>query len=151
MADSQLLTDVRALVGREYGRVYAWDEVNAPMIRQWCEIMGVDNPLYTDPAFAANSAQDGLVAPPAMLQVWCMEGFHINNYAPGSTTENPYEVLKLIESYGYPSVVAVNSELTFERNLRPGEKLYYTTRLDSVGDEKTTGLGTGFFVTLVMD
>ena len=151
MADSQLLTDVRALVGREYGRVYAWDEVNAPMIRQWCEIMGVDNPLYSDPAVAASSIHDGLVAPPAMLQVWCMEGFHQNNYAPGSTRENPYEVLKLIESYGYPSVVAVNSELTFERNLRPGEKLYYTTRLESVGDEKTTGLGTGFFVTLVMD
>ena len=144
MADSQLLTDVRALVGREYGRVYAWDEVNAPMIRQWCEIMGVDNPLYSDPAVAASSVHDGLVAPPAMLQVWCMEGFHQNNYAPGSTRENPYEVLKLIESYGYPSVVAVNSELTFERNLRPGEKLYYTTRLESVGDEKTTGLGTGF-------
>ena len=150
MADSQLLTDVRALVGREYGRVYAWDDVNAPMIRQWCEIMGIDNPLYTDPAFAANSDQDGLVAPPSMLQVWCMEGFHANHYPPGSTTENPYEVLQLIESYGYPSVVAVNSELTFNRNLRPGEKLYYTTRLDSVGDEKTTGLGTGFFVTLVM-
>jgi uncharacterized OB-fold protein len=47
-------------------------------------------------------------------------------------------------------VVAVNSELSFTRNLRPGERLYYTTRLDSVGDEKTTGLGTGFFVTLVM-
>ena len=150
MADSQLLTDVRALVGREYGRVYAWDEVNAPMIRQWCEVMGVDNPLYTDPAFAANTAHDGLVAPPAMLQVWCMEGFHTNNYPPGSTRENPYEVLKLFESHGYQSVVAVNSELTFERNVRPGEKLYYTTRLDAVGDEKTTGLGTGFFVTLVM-
>ncbi|MFK7608149.1 MULTISPECIES: OB-fold domain-containing protein [unclassified Pseudomonas] len=150
MADAQLLTDVRALVGREYGRVYAWDEVNAPMIRQWCEIMGIDNPLYTDAVTAANSEQDGLIAPPAMLQVWCLEGFHANNYPPGSTTENPYEVLKLIESYGYPSVVAVNSELTFNRNLRPGEKLYYTTRLDAVGDEKTTGLGTGFFVTLVM-
>ena len=43
MADAQLLTEVRALVGREYGRVYAWDEINAPMIRQWCEIMGVHN------------------------------------------------------------------------------------------------------------
>ena len=150
MADSQLLSEVRALVGREYGRVYAWDEVNAPMIRQWCEIMGVENPQYTDSIYAANSAQDGLVAPASMLQVWCMEGLHANNYAPGSTTENPYEVLKVIESYGYASVVAVNSELTFNRNLRLGEKLYYTTRLESVGDEKTTGLGTGFFVTLVM-
>lgn len=150
MADPELLSKVRALVGRQYGRVNAWDEVNAPMIRQWCEVIGLENPLYTDPLTAANSCNDGIIAPPPMLQIWCMEGFHINNYAPGSTTENPYEVLTLIESYGYPSVVAVNSELTFERNLRLGEKLYYTTRLESVGDEKTTGLGTGFFVTLVM-
>jgi uncharacterized OB-fold protein len=151
LADPQLLSEVRALIGRQYGRVNAWDEVNAPMIRQWCEVIGLDNPLYTDPVAAANSCNDGIVAPPPMLQIWCMEGFHINNYAPGSTAENPYEVLGLIERYGYPSVVAVNSELTFERNLRLGEKLYYTTRLESVGDEKTTGLGTGFFVTLIMD
>ncbi|MFJ4387623.1 bifunctional MaoC family dehydratase N-terminal/OB-fold nucleic acid binding domain-containing protein [Pseudomonas sp. NPDC089408] len=151
MADPQLLSKVRALIGRQYGRVNAWDEVNAPMIRHWCEVIGLDNPLYTDPVAAAGSCNDGIVAPPPMLQIWCMEGFHINNYAPGSTTDNPYEVLGLIESYGYPSVVAVNSELTFERNLRLGEKLYYTTRLESVGDEKTTGLGTGFFVTLIME
>lgn len=150
MADPQLLSKVSALVGRQYGRVYAWDEVNAPMIRQWCEIMGVDNPLYTDPAAALASVHEGLIAPPAMLQVWTLEGFHANNYPPGSTDENPYEVLKLFEEHGYHSVVAVNSELSFTRPLRLGEKLYYTTRLESVGDEKTTGLGTGFFVTLVM-
>jgi uncharacterized OB-fold protein len=85
-----------------------------------------------------------------MLQVWTMEGLHANNYPPGSTDENPYEVLKEMEAYGYASTVAVNSELSFTRPLRLGEKLYYTTRLDSVGDEKTTALGTGFFVTLVM-
>ncbi|MEG1340850.1 MAG: OB-fold domain-containing protein [Pseudomonas sp.] len=150
MADPQLLSNVSALVGRQYGRVYAWDAVNAPMIRQWCEIMGVDNPLYTDPAAALESVHEGLIAPPAMLQVWTLEGFHANNYPPGSTDENPYEVLKLFEQYGYPAVVAVNSELSFTRPLRLGEKLYYTTRLESVGEEKTTGLGTGFFVTLVM-
>jgi uncharacterized OB-fold protein len=79
-----------------------------------------------------------------------MEGPVANNYPPGSTTENPYEALKLIEAQGYPSVVAVNSELTFARDVLVGENLYYTTRLDSIGEEKTTGLGTGFFVTLVM-
>jgi uncharacterized protein len=84
------------------------------------------------------------------LQAWCLEGLHMNNYPPGSTTENPYEVLKLIESHGYPSVVAVNSDLFFERYVKPGERLYYKTRLEAVGDEKTTGLGTGFFVTLIM-
>lgn len=144
------MSEVRAKVGREYGRVYAWDEVNAPMIRQWCEVMGVDNPLYTDADYAATTEFGAIVAPPAMLQAWCLEGLHMNNYAPGSTTENPYEVLKMIESHGYPSVVAVNSDLSFERYVKLGEKLYYTTRLDAVGEEKTTALGTGFFVTLVM-
>lgn len=138
------------MVGREYGRVYAWDQVNEPMIRQWCEVMGVSNPLYTDAAYAAGTAHGGIVAPPAMLQAWCLEGLHMNNYPPGSTTENPYEVLKLMEGQGYASVVAVNSDLAFERYVKPGERLYYTTRLDAVGEQKTTALGTGFFVTLVM-
>lgn len=140
MADPDWMKDIRALVGKEYGRVYAWDPVNAPMARQWAEIMGVDNPLYAG----------GEAVPPAMLQVWCMEGPQANHYPPGSTTENPYEALKLIEAHGYPSVVAVNSELEFDRYLATGEKLYYTTRLDAIGEEKATALGVGFFVTLKM-
>ena len=141
MAEPEWMQEVRALVGKEYGRVYAWDAVNAPMIRQWCELMGTEVPY---------DEQGQVLAPPAMLQVWCMEGPVANNYPPGSTTENPYEALKLLEAQGFGSVVAVNSELSFDRYVREGEKLYYTTRLDSVGEEKTTGLGTGYFVTLVM-
>lgn len=150
MAEPEWMKEVRALVGKEYGRVYAWDPVNAPMIRHWCEVMGIANPAYTDAASPAARARGGLVAPATMLQVWCLEGLHQNNYPPGSTTENPYESLKLIEAQGYPSVVAVNSDLEFERELQLDERLYYTTRLDSIGEEKTTALGTGFFVTLVM-
>jgi len=150
LAEQDWMSEVRAMVGREYGRVYAWDEVNAPMIRQWCEIMGVENALYTDAAYAATSEYGGIVAPPAMLQAWCLEGLHPNNYPPGSTTENPYEVLRLMEGQGYQSVVAVNSDLTFERYVKVGERLYYTTRLDAVGEQKTTALGTGYFVTLIM-
>ena len=141
MAEHEWMKEARALVGKEYGRVYAWDRVNEPMIRQWCEIMGVAVP---------RDADGTVLAPEAMLQVWCMEGPVANNYPPGSTTENPYEVLKLMEAQGFASVVAVNSELSFDRMVREGEKLYYTTRLDAVGDEKTTALGTGFFVTLIM-
>ncbi len=150
MAEPEWMKEVRALVGKEYGRVYAWDPVNAPMIRHWCEVMGIENPAYTDAGSAAAAARGGLVAPVTMLQVWCLEGLKQNNYPPGSTTENPYESLKLIEAQGYPSVVAVNSDLEFERELRLGERLYYTTRLDAIGEEKTTALGTGFFVTLLM-
>ena len=142
MAEHEWMNEVRALVGKEYGRVYAWDKINAPMIRQWCEVMGVDAARYT--------AEGAVIAPPAMLQVWCMEGPVANNYPTGSTTENPYEALKLLEAQGMASVVAVNSELTFGRDVREGERLYYTTRLDSISPEKTTALGTGYFVTLVM-
>ena len=136
------MTEVRTYVGKQYGRVYAWDKVNSPMIRQWCELMGVN---------VQTNADGKVVAPPAMLQVWCMEGPVQNNYPPGSTTENPYEVLKLIESHGFSSTVAVNSELSFDRDVVEGEDLYYTTRLDSISEQKTTGLGTGYFVTLIMD
>lgn len=151
MAEQDWMSEVRALVGREYGRIYAWDRVNAPMIRQWCEAMGIENPLYIDEAYALTTEFEGIVAPPAMLQAWCLEGMHQNNYPPGSTDENPYEVLKLLEGQGFASVVAVNSDLSFERYVRPGERLYYTTRLDAVSEEKTTALGTGYFVTLVMN
>ena len=142
MAEHEWMKDVRALVGKEYGRVYAWDKINAPMIRQWCEVMGVDAARYT--------AEGAVTAPPAMLQVWCMEGLTPNNYPPGSTTENPYEALVLMEAQGLASVVAVNSELIFGRDVKEGERLYYTTRLDAISPEKTTALGTGYFVTLVM-
>lgn len=150
MAEYDWLLEVRSMVGREYGRIYAWDDINAAMVRQWCEVMGIDNPLYTDTEYASKTEFEGLVAPPAMLQSWCEAGFYRDSYAPGSTDENPYGVLKLIEEQGYPAVVAVNSELSFDRYVKMGEKLYYTTRFDAISEEKTTGLGTGFFVTLIM-
>ena len=142
MTDQDWMTEVRSYVGKQYGRVYAWDKVNSPMIRQWCELMGVT---------VKTNKEGKTIAPPAMLQVWCMEGPVQNNYPPGSTTENPYEVLKLIEAHNFPSTVAVNSELTFERDVVEGEDLYYTTRLEAISEEKTTALGTGYFVTQIMD
>ena len=142
MTDQDWMAEVRTYVGKQYGRVHAWDKVNSPMIRQWSELMGV----------AVKTDKDGkTIAPPAMLQVWCMEGPVQNNYPPGSTTENPYEVLKLIEAHDFPSTVAVNSELSFERDVLEGEDLYYTTRLEAISEEKTTALGTGYFVTLIME
>ena len=141
-----------ALVGKQYGRVYAWDPVNAPMIRQWCEMMGIDNPAYTDAGLAAAASRGGLVphrrhdaAGPGA------RGPSSTTTRPGSTTENPYEALKLIEAQGCRRWWRSTPDLEFERELHLAKKLYYTTQLDSIGEEKTTALGTGFFVTLVME
>ena len=48
------------------------DLVNEPMIRHWCEVMGDENPVYTDPEAAKNSLHGGIVAPPTMLQTWIL-------------------------------------------------------------------------------
>ncbi len=133
MAEHEWMNEV-ARPGRQGIRArLRLDKINAPMIRQWCEVMGVDATRYT--------AEGAVVRHTAMLQVWCMEGPVANNYPPGSTTENPYEALKLLEAQGMASVVAVNSRADFGRDVREGERLYYTTRLDSVGPEKTDGAG----------
>ncbi|HIF63081.1 MAG TPA: hypothetical protein EYQ35_02850, partial [candidate division UBP10 bacterium] len=50
------------------------DDVNQAMIRHWCDAMTDHNPVYTDPAFAAESVHGGIVAPPAMLDTWSMPG-----------------------------------------------------------------------------
>ena len=147
MEEPDWMQGARALVGKEYGRIYAWDLVNVPQARHWCEIMGVDNPIYADSSLATE-LHGGAVVPPTMLQSWCLEGLHMNNYAPGSSAENPFEVLAIMEAHGYPSVVAVNSELEFDRYLHPGEKLYYVTKLDAISEQKNTALGTGWFVTV---
>src|SRR5690348_9494052 len=68
------LEELRRLVGRSSPFNSARDPVNEPMIRHWCDVLGEANPLYTDPGAAAASAFGGIVAPPAMLDVWDKPG-----------------------------------------------------------------------------
>jgi len=55
----------RIAAAGESGRRQARDPVNLPIIENWIEAIGDDNPVYTDPEFAAASVHGGLVAPPA--------------------------------------------------------------------------------------
>lgn len=142
----ELFDQLQPLVGREVGPIYSWDPVNAPMVRHWCEAMGIDNPVYLDPAAAQASVHGAPVAPPTMLQVWSMRGVGGRN-PPGSATENPYLVLEKIQAAGYPAVVAVNSEQEYHRYLRHDDQLYRTSQIESVSPRKSTALGTGYFIT----
>jgi uncharacterized protein len=146
---SEFYEKLKTYVGREVGDAMAGpDDVNVAMIRHWCEAMGDTNPVYTDPDAAAHSVHGGIVAPPAMLQAWVMRPFGSGRPAP---TNNPYvELLALLDA-DFPSVVATNCEQTYNRYLRPGDKISMRTLIDSVSDEKTTGLGTGHFVTSRQD
>ncbi len=134
----------------EEGLTTSWDEVNAPMIRHWAQAMGDKNPIYTDAEFAAGTRHAALVAPPTMLQAWTMRG--LQGPAPGSSTTDPMaSVNSAIEDAGYGAVVATNCEQVYLRYITPGEKLHCKTRLESISPEKKTGLGTGFFVTQLLE
>ncbi len=141
--------DFERLLGEDCGPFLGWDKVNAPMIRHWCEAMGDKNPIYTDPEAAraaGHTEKDGVVAPPTMMQAWNMGA--VGAVAPpGTDTRNPFEVIVMLRDAGYPSTVAVNSEQDYVRAVEEGDCIYHRARLESISEEKTTALGTGFFIT----
>jgi acyl dehydratase len=156
MADDEL-DSLRArleeYVGKPLGpSAEAPDEVNLPMIRHWVDALDDRNPVYLDEELAATTRFGGIVAPPAMLQAWTMprpqiEGIAERGGAPGEMgSDNPISVL---DEAGYVGTLATNSELEFERYLRPGDRLKTSTELESISNRKTTALGQGYFVTWI--
>ncbi|WP_326569797.1 OB-fold domain-containing protein [Amycolatopsis rhabdoformis] len=122
----------------------ARDPVNQAMVNNWVEAIGDTNPVYTDASF--ESVHNGLVAPPAMAQVWTMPGLH-----GVRTDDDPMgAIMAVLDEAGYTSVVATNSEQTYHRYLRPGERVAVTTELAGVTGPKRTALGEGWFVTTVL-
>lgn len=128
------------------------DPVNIPMIRHWVDALDDRNPIYLDEDVASRTRFHGLVAPPAMLQVWGMprpkiEGIAERGGAPTDMrSENPITVL---DQAGYVGTLATNSELEFVRYLRPGDRLTQSNEVESISNRKTTALGQGYFVTWV--
>ncbi len=121
----------------------ARDPVNLPMVLNWLEAIGDANPVYTDPDAAERAGHGGLVAPPAMVQVWTMGGLRGQR-----TPDDPLgAMMTVLDEAGYTSVVATNSDQTYHRYLRHGEHLAVTTRLEDVVGPKRTALGEGWFVT----
>jgi len=118
------------------------DPVNQPMIRHWVDAMGDDNPIYVDEAAARAAGHPGIVAPPAMIQVWTMMG--LGGVRPDDDPIGP--IIKLFDNAGYIGVVATNCEQTYHRYLRPGEEVSVVAELTDVVGPKQTALGEGYFI-----
>jgi 3-oxo-4,17-pregnadiene-20-carboxyl-CoA hydratase alpha subunit len=121
----------------------ARDPVNLPMINNWVEAIGDANLVYTDADFAARSVHGGLVAPPAMVQVWTMRGLH----PPGDRDDPLGLMIAALDQAGFTSVVATNCEQEYHRYLRHGERVAVRASLVDVAGPKRTSLGEGWFVT----
>lgn len=118
------------------------DPVNQPMINNWVEAIGDRNPIYVDEDAARAVGHPGLVAPPAMIQVWTM--FGLTGARPDDDPMGP--MMKLFDDNGYIGVVATNCEQTYHRYLRPGEEVSITSEMGDVVGPKQTALGEGFFI-----
>jgi len=142
MSDLQAGIDQLKASGRSEPRV-GRDPVNQPMIRHWVDAIGDENPIYTDEAAARAAGHPGIVAPPAMIQVWTMMG--LGGVRPD---DDPLgKIIELFDGAGYVGVVATNCEQTYHRYLRPGEEVSVTAEITDVVGPKNTGLGEGYFIT----
>ncbi len=122
----------------------ARDPVNQAMINNWVEAIGDANPVYVDHDFAEQSVHKGIVAPPAMIQVWTMGGLH---WRRGPQDDPLGAMMTILDDAGFTSIVATNCEQTYHRYLRLGEQVSITVKLVDVTGPKRTALGEGWFVT----
>jgi uncharacterized OB-fold protein/acyl dehydratase len=118
------------------------DPVNQPMIHHWVDAIGDANPIYVDAEAARAAGHPGVVAPPAMIQVWTMPGL-----GGQRAEDDPFgKIMELFDEAGYVGVVATNCEQSYHRYLQPGEKVSVTAEITDVIGPKRTALGEGFFI-----
>lgn len=119
------------------------DPVNQPMINNWVEAIGDANPIYVDDDAARAAGHPGIVAPPAMAQVWTMRGLH-----GARAADDPLgRTSAVFDEAGFTSVVATNCDTTYHRYVRPGEQVSVAAELVDVTGPKNTALGEGWFFT----
>ena len=141
------MTDIRESIAEITSTVVAKqrdarDPVNEPTIKTWVEALGDRNPIYTDEAAARKAGHPGIVAPPAMIQVWTM--FGLSGERPTDDPMGP--LMELFDGAGYVGVVATNCEQTYHRYLRPGEQVTIASEMRDVVGPKQTALGEGWFI-----
>jgi uncharacterized OB-fold protein/acyl dehydratase len=136
----QALADIKTAGGAKprAGR----DPVNQPTVNSWVEALGDRNPIYVDEKAARAAGHPGIVAPPAMIQVWTM--FGLSGERPTDDPMGP--MMKLFDDNGYVGVVATNCEQTYHRYLQPGEHVSIASEMGDVVGPKQTGLGEGWFI-----
>jgi uncharacterized OB-fold protein/acyl dehydratase len=111
------------------------------MVHHWCQALEDRNPAYLDEDFAAKT-RGHLIAPPGMLQTWTMDAPR----DPENLSPNDH-VMRLLDQAGYTSVVAVNYEHEYLRELKHGERISVRSTTEDLSEEKKTALGVGRFTT----
>ena len=146
--DTRTRDRLKTLIGQRVGPYNSFNPVSRVQVWQWCRAMGEQSPLYLDKAYQAGTefAGAGAVAPPTMMQMWTMRDID-DRYAPGSTQEHPYQVMRELEAAGFVANVAVGYDIRFHRYLVEGDRVHHYKSVADISDLKTTSLGRGYFFT----
>lgn len=141
-SEDVLPAEVTAMVGQVLYPTGGEFPVEQGYIWTTCSSVENGNPLYWDPAVAAELT-DGPIAPPTMISVW----FRPHNWAPGRTEQAlPLQVhFDLKRIFDLPEAVMTDNTIVFHDPVRPGDVLQTRQILRSVSPPKTTKLGTGRF------
>ncbi len=147
--ESAFFEQLQAFVGLPSGPpVVGPDEVNQAMIRHFVEAVGDENPVYTDDEAARASGFSGVVAPPTMLQAWIMRGYRASmENANGKQSSTTDEMMSLLDSAGFTSVVATDCEQEYLRPIVLGDRIAASSRIEAISPMKKTALGEGHFLT----
>jgi uncharacterized OB-fold protein len=138
---------IHAFVGRENGPPKRGnDDVNEAMIRHWVEVMGDELGTYTDAEYAATTSKGGLIAPPAMLQAWSMEGYPM---AGNPAQDVQRQLHNVFDEHGFTGVLGTNTTTEFFRDLKPGDQVTAHCVIDSISEQKATARGVGYFIETV--
>ncbi len=139
---------LECLIGQRLGPYNSFNPVSRTQVWQWCSAMGERSPLYLDDAYLETTefAGCGVVAPPAMMQVWTMRDFNME-YAPGSSEEHPYPIMRELEAMGYPDNVAISYDIRFHHYLMEGDRVHHYKSVVDISERKSTALGEGYFFT----
>ena len=139
---SSLPSDVAEMIGRTQYEEAGEFPVERGYVWTTCSSVENGNPLFWDDDVASDLT-GGPIAPPTMLSVW----FRPHHWAPGRTaTAQPLQVhFDLKERFGLPEAVMTDNTITFHEPVRPGDRISTRQFLRSVGEQKTTRLGTGRF------
>ncbi len=141
----EIYEKLKAMLGQETGPYQANDEINQPMVRHWCEAMQDGNPQYTDGAYAKSGKYGDTIVPPQMVQAYCLPAL----WPPEEGEPDILGVIsKMTDDAGYVGVVATTTSHEYFAPMRIGDQISYSLKFLTVSEEKTTALGTGYFLTV---
>ncbi len=151
----ELARKLKELEERDALWMHGADEVNAPMIRIFCEMAEDGNPVYWDEEFAQKTKFGGIISPPAMVITWC----HYRYWKPAWMSQKyvvtgPGELAAVdvaevhgwapfVEA-GYDEGIDVGGENYYYRPIYPGDRLSWRTRVSDIRQRPALRLGEGF-------